>query len=310
MDPRTEFTKRYQEYIRQREMRLKPLQDHAAPEHVGSPSSGPKLKLGYAVFALVALSVPATMLLLNQTQDIRQRASGPDNVVPQGAVKQVGATYITASDIDFRLQILYGTNSAKFKDDFSIRQFILDQLIREKIIQQEAAKYNIRVTDSEINDKAHELGITLSFDKTKVFNMVLEDKLKNKVVAWRELDYLIAYKEAAYNSPSVVGIKKILSVVKSDIDNGKTMKEAWTNSRDSSSTLGKTISLISQAKVYHDSFAQRLSNKIFSVKVGQTTEVLDSGGGVFVLAKILDSNNSAYNTFDDWYKAVRQTYIK
>ena len=281
-----------------------------AQDIVQGGGGGPKIKFGYALFALLALAVPATVLLLGQQQDIRQRASGPENVIPQGAIKQVGSSYITNADVDSRLQQLYGTDSAKFKDDITIRQTILDQLIRDRVIQQEAAKQNITVTDKEIDDKARELGLTAPFDRTKILNTVIEAKLKNKVVAWKKIDYLITYKEAAPTSPIVVSVKKILSSVKTDLDNGKSVNDAWQASGQATTALGKTFSVINNAIVYNDSFNKSVSDKLFSYKSGQVTDVIDSGGGVFIVAKILDSNDSQYKTFDEWYNAAKTTYVK
>lgn len=311
MDPKAQFEARYKAYIEKRNLSLNQAHIKEA-EHIvqGSPG-GPKIKFGYALFAILAIAVPATVLLLGQQQDIRQRASGPETAVPQGAIKQVGTSYITNSDVDLRLQQIYGTNSAKFKDDISARQTIINQLIRERIIQQEAAKQNITVTDREIDDKAHELSLTPPFDRTKIFNMIMEDKLKNKVVAWRIVDYAFIFRSTIKPdySTNAVKIKKSYDLIKAGIQSGKTIKQAFDEAKDTSG-FDKAITITENKKVTKTDFDKNTAEKIFALKKEETSDTLDTGGGSFFLVKVLDTNNAQYSTFEDWFKAVEQTSVK
>lgn len=311
MDPKAQFEARYKSYIEKRNLTLNQAHVRQAEDIVQGSGGGHKIKFGYALFALLAIAVPATVLLLGQQQDIRQRASGPETAVPQGAIKQVGTSYITTSDVDLRIQQLYGTNSAKFKNDLAVRQKILDQLIREKVIQFEAAKQNITVTDKEIDDKAREIGFIPPFDRTQLFNIVLEDKLKTKVISWRLIDYLFVFKESTLptNASDIARVNKSYESVKAELAKGKTMKEAF-NTAKTTSGFDRFIALNENRKVYKKDMDGVISDAIFTYKKGQTTNIIDSKGGTYILAKILDSNDTGFTSFDDWLQSTIKTDTK
>ncbi len=298
MDPKAQFEARYKAYIEKRNLTLNQAHLKEAQDIVQGGAGGPKIKFGYALLLLLALAVPSTVLLLGQQQDIRQRASGPENVVPQGAVKQVGTTYITNSDVDLRLQQLYGTNSAKFKDDIKVRQVILDQLIRERIIQQEAEKRGISVNEKEIEESR--LKGDAPQTKKIAHNLILEEKLKDKVISWKLVDYAVVFSENQDNS-----IKASLEKLKSEVKNGKSIKEAYDNLKSTQGFYNK-MRIVESEKVYQaGTWDQIYSDQLFKYNKKETTDIIE-GNGSYRIAFIRDENVTQYRSFEDWYNQLKK----
>lgn len=300
MDPKQTFQDRYQQFVNNSQNAKK---ENITLEHKEKRKfSFPQLKLGYLFIALLALSVPPTLALIRQPQDVRQRASGPEN--QPNILISVGQNFITSQDVDLRMQLLFGNDYEKIKNDPKIRQTTLDEIIKEKILQQEAAKRSIVITEKEVAQKMTELGGNNSpLSNTLAQNAVMEEKLKDKVVNWKKVDYAAAF-EADEEKTKI--ITDSLQILKQAINPTTTLKAAYDNLKNTKNFYNKFRIIEGEQVFGKGGWDETLSVKLFSYKKGDISNIIDANG-TYRLAVVLDENITKFDSFDEWYNSIRNT---
>ncbi len=104
---------------------------------------------------LALLVLPVTIWQINQQQDIRQQAS-QEVPAEQRPVARVGNEFLTDEDVD--LEYTKQQNATTYlATPSSLKERILNDLVDKKLVQLEAKKRNITVTDDEINERINML---------------------------------------------------------------------------------------------------------------------------------------------------------
>jgi len=107
------------------------------------------------------------------------------NVRPVDAMARVNNKFILRSQVEARCKLLLGSDRMENLADNgnSLRLAVLQQLIREEIIQQQAEKLHLAATDDEIDEKVAELRgtSTVQFDAQLAAQNLTIDDLKGEI---------------------------------------------------------------------------------------------------------------------------------
>lgn len=249
------------------------------------------LKFGWVFVALVALAIPTTLVLLNQAQDLRQSAAPTEEIV-----KAVNGEGITAAELDEKLRELLGSDYRTSSLAAQTRQVALEQLTREKIIQQEARKRGISVNENEIETSPLKSDNPLS--RKLIYNQLLEEKIKEKVVSWKLVDYAVAFDEN-----QGVFIKASLEKLQSEAKKGKSIKEAYDSLKENSDFYGK-MRIIESEKVFEaGSWDPIYSEQLFKYKKGDVTNIIE-GNASYRIAVLKDENVTRFKNFEEWFSQL------
>ena len=217
-------------------------------------------------------------------------------------LKTVNGENIKKSDLDKRLSEAFTPSDfTKVSEDKEITTNILDDLTREKIIQQEAKKLNITVSDEEITAKLSPETAQNLATRRIIYNQLLEEKVKDKVISWRKVNFLLSYKDQTMVN-YVMLVKRAensLNLVKSKVDNGMEFEKAYEEAQKDSN-FDKTIVFEKNVNISSSTIDKQIYTEVSKLKKGSVSQVLNNGAGAFVLIQILEVNDSQYSTFEEW----------
>ncbi len=253
------------------------------------------LKFGWVFVALVALAIPTTLVLLNQTQDYRQSAAPNEDIV-----KAVNGEGITKNELDEKVRELLGSDYKTSTLAAQTREIAMKELIREHLLQQEARKRGIAVNEKEINEETNS-----SLDPTVrrgTLYSILNKKVEAKVSTWVEVERAYGYKNTSDKS----GVKEItdaLEKIEEEAKKSMTLKEAYANLK-AKGGINTSIIITEKIVLSEPLTKSSIIKKIITLNKGDVSGVLDIGAGGFMVVKIIDKNQTAYPTFEDWYKTI------
>jgi len=257
-----------------------------------------KIKLGYVVLLLVALSIPSTLLLVKQQQITTQQASGPND-----SEKIVNGLEVTNEEINQRIKDEYGDSYQKYVNDAAIISQTKNQLLKEKVIQKEATRQNITISQTTINNALKEENRQDTYyNRTAIYNRLLEEAVKQAVISWRKIDAVTVFRNPLASNYTVLlnDAKNKLGQMREVILNGSSIESAYNQIN-----TPKDNSLILQQEVLvtkNSGWIKALYEPLFQLKNGDISEVVDSESGSLILAKIIDANDTPYDNFDSWYE--------
>jgi len=267
-------------------------------KYYGSTMKFFKIKLGYVVLLLVALSIPSTLLLVKQQQITTQQASGPND-----SEKIVNGLEVTNEEINQRIKDEYGDSYQKYVNDAAIISQTKNQLLKEKVIQKEATRQNITISQTTINNALKEENRQDTYyNRTAIYNRLLEEAVKQAVISWRKIDAVTVFRNPLASNYTVLlnDAKNKLGQMREVILNGSSIESAYNQIN-----TPKDNSLILQQEVLvtkNSGWIKALYEPLFQLKNGDISEVVDSESGSLILAKIIDANDTPYDNFDSWYE--------
>jgi hypothetical protein len=186
-----------------------------------------------------------------------------------------------------------------------IEKNLLNDLVIQKIIENEAKKRGIAVTEEEIDSKVASYAVENEATRNLAYNEILKEKVKSAVVSWKIINYLFVYKEPILENYNELAnrVKLSMESVRINYSASGVLKTAY-NQAYNSPDFDRLITLTEGAKVYYDTFDENISSRLFMYNRKQLTDIIDSGAGTFILAEIIETNDTPFKTFDEWINAM------
>lgn len=283
MDPQQQFKERYNSYIEQRNSQVGPASSSPPP----SPKKYSPNKfyvLGVIVGLLIIAPVVSYLFLAN-------KVSNPSSKVAENS--QTSITQPSEQDIDVEMQKIWGSYYEQNKNNPKLREIAKQNLIKQRIVQQGLSQNKIQMS-------------SIASDNPLEQAQREEDILQQNVLTSRTLDYAFVFlnPESPTYETDANKVKFSYDLLKKYIAEGKTMEQAYDLAKTDPGFFDR-ITITNNKVAYKNSFDKTISDKIFTYKKGQTTDIIDSGGGTFILGDITDSNDTPYATMDEWINAQK-----
>lgn len=241
--------------------------------------------LGIIAGILIVAPAAAYLMLSHQlTQNNISQISSVD-VTPKTQIT------ITESEIDQEMKTIWGSYYTTAKNNPKLRAAAKENLMRQKLINQGLSKNHISTSSVASSNQVEE-------------NLGKEDILKQKVLNSRTADYAFVFIDpsSTHFQANKDQITYSYTLLKRYIADGKTMQEAYDIAKKDPKFF-KGITITNDKLLYQNSMDKTISQKLFTYTTGQTSDIIDSGGGTFVLAHITSSNPTKYATINDWLTA-------
>lgn len=272
------------------------------------------------IFLLVA--IPLTIWAVKQRQEVRKEAARPK------ILAKVAGKNITQADLDRQLKLQQGKYAAKEKTNEKIKANVLALMIEKEILTQEASRLGVAVSGQEIETElANRIqkvggsqnyqeilatnGWTLEEEKEKIKTFLLRQEVAEKVVAWRKVSGLTAFRDPqdpAFENKSTQ-VKETLEFARNLILAGKTPDEALVEIKKNP-RLDKGVALLSARRVEKsEGWTPQFKEAIFNLKTGEVSSVVVSSGGSFGVLKVLEIGGGNYNSYEDWLAAGQKKYL-
>jgi hypothetical protein len=302
------------------------LPHQVPPEEKPGPKVNKKLAFG-ALVVLTLVALPATIYLSQQQQTVQQQAA------PQSEDKVV-AVYngqnITLSQVRAVAEESYAPTAV----DNQALTDALDVLLERKILDREKTEKRIVLSDSEIQAKIDEEGLS----RREAEYAVLRDKVTlSSTKNWQV--YTIGFWLPDQNHPDLTAEEKTLRA--QILSTGRTMlNEAQTRLNNGEAAFSIAKSLLSKyqnfegvlavngfqvsadsaltadfenPKTYNYETAavgQPFYDTIYSLsREGEVKQNLsDSESGLDVI-QLVSTNNSSFNTYDDWLRDKKSAAV-
>lgn len=271
-----------------------------------------KFLLFSILFLLVAL--PFILIFVQQQQEIRQRASVP--AIDPNIVALVGSESITKADIDAVIRSEHPLDLAAALVNSDLRKKMLDEMIEEKLVRQQANKDAVTVTSGEISKEKElfleELPALSASDPAQLVTeevsfQVLKEKVQDRVVTWRKIDKFIVNKspgDPAFTSKFENALIS-LEAIRTLLQQGSSSAEAYASAK-AEVGFDKNIQFIQDEIVEGESrMISPFKDPIFALHTNGVSSVLDSLGGTLLLVKVTGENNTEYGSYESWLTAMK-----
>ncbi len=286
--------------------------------------------------ALILLTIPLTLYLTQQEQDIRQEAARP---TLQNGLVQVGGNVITKNDLQEKIDKVYRGNPT----DQTSLQPLLDELVEEELLRQAASTLNLSVNGQDVREKMNEKGIASIDSESTLSNEVnsdvLKEKISKKVAKTREaftVGFWIPPKN--YDVPLTQEQKELIQKQREEAGPALTIIEERMKKGDNPVDIARGInqqfpslqpiiavngyilattqnqSLFQQPILYE--FEKNRANvayfkKLFEASQNQVIVVKDTGtndGGSVI--RVVSATNGSYNNYKEWLNDQKAKRVK
>lgn len=202
----------------------------------------------------------------------------------------------------------------------------LDALIEQKIIEIEAKKKGINVSQEEINARKKPAGSQIlslynwteaDYEKS-LKNQILREKVEDVVTTWREAEFVsIRFDVLETRTPDMNDLthkaEKYLFEIRADFKNGRSVKDLAERLKNNQEVLKDfPINAIQHTIVPPDEQSKRLTRttynypfaaelKILELKVPTTDEFWCAGDACYLI-RISAGNDGSYKTLNDFFE--------
>jgi len=239
-------------------------------------------------FALLIL--PVTIWQLNSQQDIRQRASEP-KVAEQKIVAKIGDANITQNDIDGEYAKQQNSN-VYIATPSNLKNKILNDLIEKKIIESEALKMSLNVSDQEIENTIElysQLDPNLNVNRQKAKEITLRTKLAEAISNTVRVNFGFSNN----STPQTLSFFNTLSETAINDNNLTEIKLYSQRSNDINYFENITIP-ISNNILDADN-----TNTVFELSENDISTLLTQNDKFFII-HVLEKNEKEFSTFDEY----------
>ncbi len=284
-DPMSQFKERYQQYVETKSPQTPPVIN----------SSGGKgfFNKFYVQGLIVGVVIIASGVLVYLNFKPTEQNNTAVKPTPQPIAKAPTPTPIQVSEDQITLELLrtWGSYYSKMKDDPKQIEDAKKRIMKRVLVFAGASKNNI-----ELSSVASENPI--------IQEQKAEEKLKLKVLSWRNIDYAYVFIDASVTKykdfPEKA--KSSYELIKKYLTDGKTMEEAYNLAKEDPNFF-KSITLATDKTFFKDGWDKDISEVLFKYKTGENTELISPPGGVYILAHINEANDTEFATMDDWMKS-------
>ena len=287
------------------------LEQNRTPE---TPSSSvanktPKIRLKKNVLIIIGLLILIPLFLFIFSSFRKQ----PEDINKNNPVlAHVREESIRKNVLLLSMQETYGPKANEKYADLTLRQQALDTLITAKIIDQEIQMKGIRVTQEEIQrekQKESQLveGEGFEVDDQVIAQEILTNKLTNSVVTNRVVDRAFVYKNGD-DTEGIARAQESLRKMRELVLTGSTVKQAY-EALLSSAGFDTSIVVTEGMIAKEPEWQKQEVEKLLPLHTGDTSEIIDLGGGTSILVKVLSENNTGYATFDQWLQKTKEESV-
>lgn len=283
------------------------------------PNNSKKIIIIAAVGVLLIL-IGILLLIPSQNLPFVQKPS------PK-VIAKVGSKTLTETDLNNAFQLQWGVYASRYKKDKKLQAETLANLIEETIVQQQATKMKISVSPIEIYQKEQELiqqaggistynsilkgnGWTTQDQRKKIKYNLLKEKVTTKIIAWRLVNYVGSSQNVAAPNYAAKTVEATTNMTKAQqyLKEGKSAREAASLVTNNFKNFFN-IYYSDNVKITKFSKINKIFiDGIFQYHIGETTPVIGSGTQAMMTAQILEENNTPYNSYEEWLKAMKKKY--
>lgn len=254
-----------------------------------------------AIAGLALLVLPITIWQINTQQDIRQRASEIKQEQTQNIVAMYGDERITDSDIDEEYTKQQNATTYMVAPT-ALREQILNDLIRKKIIEKEAKTRGITASNEDISEKIkilENLDPLLASNREAVKDMALEDKLAAALSDTKIVNIV-------FSSSSSAGIESFLELIR----NEATEKDSLVAAATPYSRQSQDVYIIENVRVARDSYLlpTEISDQVFLLEPSDLSEILPNKDKLFIY-EIISQDTGEYRSLEEFI-AEKKSEVK
>ncbi len=254
-----------------------------------------------AIAGLALLVLPITIWQINTQQDIRQRASEIKQEQTQNIVAMYGEERITDSDIDEEYTKQQNATTYMVAPT-ALREQILNDLIRKKIIEKEAKTRGITASNEDISEKIkilENLDPLLASNREAVKDMALEDKLAAALSDTKIVNIV-------FSSSSSAGIESFLELIR----NEATEKDSLVAAATPYSRQSQDVYIIENVRVARDSYLlpTEISDQVFLLEPLDLSEILPNKDKLFIY-EIISQDTGEYRSLEEFI-AEKKSEVK
>lgn len=254
-----------------------------------------------AIAGLALLVLPITIWQINTQQDIRQRASEIKQEQTQNIVAMYGEERITDSDIDEEYTKQQNATTYMVAPT-ALREQILNDLIRKKIIEKEAKTRGITASNEDISEKIkilENLDPLLASNREAVKDMALEDKLAAALSDTKIVNIV-------FSSSSSAGIESFLELIR----NEATEKDSLVAAATPYSRQSQDVYIIENVRVARDSYLlpTEISDQVFLLEPSDLSEILPNKDKLFIY-EIISQDTGEYRSLEEFI-AEKKSEVK
>lgn len=241
---------------------------------------------------------------------------GSDNVT----VAKVGNATITKKNVVEEYNLRYSTTPKKtFSEiDRKTQEELVDSMIQILILENEAKKLRVSVTEEELEDAVQQkilLGIPKStLDSKAVVNdlkiALLKNKLKEKLVSFREIETASIFVPEGPDMELRFGsAKRLLGEFRDDVSAGKSFEQANELAKQKG-YYNPGLTINKQRLIKKDLSLNFLGQAAFTLQKGAVSDVIDSRGGTLGIVFIHEAGDYDYNSLEEWLTAQKAKLVK
>lgn len=237
---------------------------------------------------------------------------GSDEIV----VTRVSDTPITQKNVVEEYNTRYSatpvTSFQDIKDE--ARTELIDSMVERLILEKEAAKLGITVTEQEITIEVQQkisAGIPESIlsqpnEREEIRISLLKDKLREKLVTFRQIDTATIFipegpdMQVRFNSA-----RTLLNEFRSDIQVGRSFAEANDIAKQKT-YYNRGLVIAEKYLTKKDTEMNFLGPTAFSLKKGDMSEVVDSGGGTLGVILVKEAGDYEFGSLEEWLAAEKE----
>lgn len=255
------------------------------------------------IAGLALLVLPLTIWQVNTQQDIRQRASERKEIpVASNILARVSGVEITDTDVD--LEYTKQQNATSYlATPTSLKSQVLNDLIEQKIIQEEAKKRGITITDNELKyatDVLKDLNSPFAKNPEYIKDLVLRHKLAGLIANTLVLN--IAFSNS--NTPQTVSFFE--TIREQAVDEGSLLAAAIPYARQS-----KDVNIVENVALAQDSylFTPDASELVFSLEPKELSDIIEDNEKIFIV-EVISETLGEYETLEEFLEKEKSTKVQ
>ena len=232
-------------------------------------------------------------------------------------VAKVSDTSITQKDVveEYNKRYSAATPIASFRDiKDEARTELIDSMVERLILEKEAVKLGITVTEQEITIDVQqkilagvpESTLTQSSTREEIRISLLKDKLREKLVTFRQIDTATIFiPEGPDMQVRFNNARTLLNEFRFDVQAGRNFAEANDIAKQKTYyNMGLVIAEKYLTK--KDAEMNFLGPTAFSLKKGDVSEVVDSGGGTLGVILVKEAGDYEFGSLEEWLEAEKE----
>lgn len=255
------------------------------------------------IAGLALLVLPLTIWQVNTQQDIRQRAAERREVpVTTNILAKFDGVNITDTDVD--LEYTKQQNATAYTvTPTGLKQKILDDVIRKKIIEKEAIVRNITVTEAEIDSKItilNKIDTSLAKNRKMVKDLILEEKVAALVANAKVVNIV-------FSQNSTPQTESFFEIIRSEAVKQKSLLASAIPYAKQSRDVNIIENTAATSSYFL--FTPEAGDSVFELETGELSELIESKDR-FLIVEVLSETLGEYADFEDFIQEKKSQQVQ